>query len=219
MMPTGVQTRRKSEAVAGSPPKGVIAHRWSAVATNHCRFWLYGLACAVWLLSADCLVADDVHIDSVAANTAASAIEGDWLVESRDAVIHIQRVGDRFEGHIVWQLRDTYGPEDGPALNGKIVTDRNNPDPARRSQPLTGSRLLWGLRYDPTRQKWVDGQVYDADNGRTFHCQIRLIDPDRLKLRGYIGFSLLGGNSVWSRVAMTNPSHGEPPYVMHTTSG
>jgi uncharacterized protein (DUF2147 family) len=128
------------------------------------------------------------------------SIEGDWLVESRDAVIRIERQGDLYEGHIVWQLHDTYGPEDGPELNGKTVTDRKNPDPALRSQPLTGLRLLWGLRYDAPTGEWVDGHVYDSDNGKVYQCHVRLLDANRLRLHGFIGVSLLGGNTVWSRV-------------------
>ncbi|MFC4527296.1 DUF2147 domain-containing protein [Dyella halodurans] len=135
----------------------------------------------------------------------APTIVGYWLVESRDAVIQIEQVGDQYEGHIAWQLHDKYGPEDGPELKGKTVTDRNNPDPALRSRPLTGLRLLWGLRYDPDRRMWVDGRVYNSNNGKVYHCQIRLLSADKLSLRGYIGVSLLGGNTVWTRVNGPGP--------------
>ncbi|WP_019467242.1 DUF2147 domain-containing protein [Dyella japonica] len=131
--------------------------------------------------------------------TPASAIEGDWLVASRDAIIRIEAQGDTFIGTIVWQLHDTYGPEDGPELNGKIVTDRHNPDPALRSRPLTGLRLLWGLHYDADAQAWVDGFVYNADNGKQYHCEVHVPAPDRLVLRGYIGIPLLGGSTTWTR--------------------
>ncbi len=138
----------------------------------------------------------------------AAAIEGDWLVQSRDAIIRIERQGDQYQGSIVWQLHDTYGPEDGPALNGKIVTDRNNPDPALRARHLTGLQLLWGLHYDPDRHMWVDGQVYDSDNGKTYHCQIHLQDNDHLILRGFIGISLLGGSTTWTRAKVSDYTSG-----------
>lgn len=57
-----------------------------------------------------------------------------------------------------------------PALDGKVVTDHNNPDPALRAHPLTGLRLLTGLRYDPVDGSWIDGLVYDTDNGRMYRC-------------------------------------------------
>lgn len=128
-----------------------------------------------------------------------SAIVGDWLVQSRDAIIRIERQGDRYVGTIAWQLHDTYGPEDGAELAGKIVTDRHNPDPALRSRPLTGLRLLWGLRYDAHANAWVDGFVYNADNGKQYHCEVHVPSPDTLVLRGYIGVPLLGGSTTWTR--------------------
>lgn len=156
------------------------------------------------LLALACLVTDGAAVQAQdnPAPPAASAIEGDWLVESRDAIMQIERQGDQYEGHIVWQLHNTYGPEDGPELNGRIVTDRNNPDPALRSQPLIGLRLLWGLHYNEDERMWVDGHVYDSDNGKIYHCQVRLLDHDRLNLRGYIGISLFGGSTHWTRTRM-----------------
>jgi uncharacterized protein (DUF2147 family) len=139
------------------------------------------------------------------ASPTAAPIVGYWLVESRDAVIRIEPVGDQYEGHIVWQLHDKYGPEDGAELSGKTVTDRKNPDPALRSRPLTGLRLLWGLRYDPDRATWVDGRVYNSDNGKVYHCEIRMLGEDKLRLRGYIGITLLGGNTIWTRVDGPGP--------------
>jgi uncharacterized protein (DUF2147 family) len=155
--------------------------------------------------------------DSVADLPAAAGIVGDWLVESQDAVIRIERVGDEYQGYILWQLHDTYGPEDGPALNGKIVTDRNDPDPALRSRPLTGLRLLKGLRYDAVSNKWVGGHVYNSDNGKTYNCLVRLPNPNRLVLRGYIGISLFGGSTTWTRVTMKPPGQGGLPYVVQAS--
>ncbi|MET3650453.1 DUF2147 domain-containing protein [Dyella japonica] len=145
----------------------------------------------------------------------ASAIEGDWLVESRDAIIRIEQDGGVYVGTIVWQLHDTYGPEDGPELSGKIVTDRHNPNPALRSRPLTGLRLLWGLRYDADARAWVDGYVYNADNGKEYHCEVHVPSPDTLVLRGYIGITLLGGSTKWTRTHEPFPA---PAGSVHATN-
>ena len=177
------------------------------------RLWLFALAFALSSSGAAHVRTVDIVTDNP---SDPSAIVGDWLVESRDAVIHIERVGDEYRGSILWQLHDKYGPEDGPALNGKIVTDRNNPDPALRAQALTGLRLLKGLRYDASSNKWVNGRVYNADNGRTYNCVVRLLNPNRLQLRGFIGISLFGGNTVWSRVTMKTPAKGDLPFVIDT---
>jgi uncharacterized protein (DUF2147 family) len=174
---------------------------------------LIALMAMVFVLFAG-MIAPSAADDSVADLPAAAGIVGDWLVESRDAVIRIERVGDEYQGTILWQLHDTYGPEDGPDLNGKIVTDRNNPDPAQRSQPLTGLRLLKGLHYDVVDNKWIGGRVYNSENGKTYNCVVRLPQPGRLVLRGYIGLPLLGGNTTWTRVTMKPPGQGGVPYVI-----
>lgn len=147
--------------------------------------------------------------------TPADAVVGDWLVHSRDAVIRIERDGDTFVGTIVWQLHDTYGPEDGAALDGKTVTDRHNPDPALRSRPLTGLRLLRGLRYDASTNTWSHGHVYNTDNGKEYHCEIHLASPDRLILHGYIGVTLIGGNTTWTRAHAPFSSRSDDAPVTH----
>jgi uncharacterized protein (DUF2147 family) len=178
----------------------------------HLPLCLYVLAFFLFWGVVGHALADDG--DGVYVPPGPSAIVGDWLVQSRDAVIHIEQVGDEYQGYILWQLHDTYGPEDGPELNGKIVTDRRNPDPALRSQPLTGLRLLKGLSYDANSKKWINGRVYNSDNGRTYNCLVRLLSSDRLQLHGFIGIRLLGGNTVWSRVTMRTPVNGGLPFVM-----
>ncbi|HKT29329.1 DUF2147 domain-containing protein [Dyella sp.] len=176
------------------------------------RMWLAVLACL--LLSG---LTSSVAADGTAAYApTATDIVGDWLVESRDAVIHIEQVGDEYQGYILWQLHDTYGPEDGAALNGKIVTDIHNPNPALRSRPLTGLRLLTGLTFNPGNEKWEHGRVYNSDDGRTYNCWVRLRSLNRLQLHGYIGISLFGGSTVWSRVTMRKPVPGELPFVLDT---
>lgn len=137
------------------------------------------------------------------------ALIGDWLVDSRDAIIHIDGIGAgssrRYVGHIAW-LRDArYLPEDGPALEGKPLMDLNNPDPALRSQPLLGLRLLWDLRFEDDR--WIGGRVYDSDNGHTFDCTVQMADADHLRLHAYVlHLTLLGGSTVWTRTGLPTPS-------------
>lgn len=175
-----------------------------------------------WLLVCAGAVAVTLPLVGVAAApepadaTAASAIVGDWLVATRDAVIRIERNGAEFDGYIAWQLHDRYGPEDGPELDGRIVTDRNNPDPALRSRPLDGLRLLTGLHYDG-HGEWTGGRIYNTGNGRTYHCLVRLDGSNRLVLRGYVGIPVLGKNTYWTRVTMQAPAAGGLPYVIVPT--
>jgi uncharacterized protein (DUF2147 family) len=138
----------------------------------------------------------------------ADTVIGDWLVDSHDAIIHIDGVGAgplrRYVGHIAWLKDGRYLPEDGPALEGKPLMDLNNPDPALRSQPLLGLRLLWDLRYED--DQWIGGRVYDSDNGHTFDCTVQMADGNHLKLHAYImHLTLLGGSTTWTRTRLPTP--------------
>ena len=46
---------------------------------------------------------------------------------------------------------------------------------------------------------WSGGFIYDPNSGKTYRGKIKLTDPDTLRLRGYIGISLLGRTEVWKR--------------------
>ena len=45
----------------------------------------------------------------------------------------------------------------------------------------------------------IIGSARDPNTGKTYQCTITLLDTNTLKLRGYIGFSLLGKTRVWTR--------------------
>jgi uncharacterized protein (DUF2147 family) len=115
-----------------------------------------------------------------------SPILGRWLTEARDGIIEITRAADQsYQGRIV-------------GGDARRRLDRHNPDPGRRRQELLGQSILLGL-HDDGEGKWSGGTIYDPDSGRTYRCNIELLDHDRLKLRGFIGLALLGRSQIWSR--------------------
>ena len=43
--------------------------------------------------------------------------------------------------------------------------------------------------------------IYDPDNGKNYKCKIKFGDNEKtLKVRGFIGFSMLGRTTYWTRV-------------------
>jgi uncharacterized protein (DUF2147 family) len=128
---------------------------------------------------------------AVAADAAPARILGNWLTEPRDGVIQISLTPTgTYEGRIV-----------GGNHPGRL--DANNPDPARRNQPLRGQLILRNLHYDGGG-KWSGGSIYDPDSGHTYKCRIELLDPDRLRVRGFIGVALLGRSQIWTRYLGTS---------------
>lgn len=48
--------------------------------------------------------------------------------------------------------------------------------------------------------EWSGGNIIDPANGRTYRAKMELDGPNRLRVRGYLGISLLGRTQVWERV-------------------
>ena len=119
------------------------------------------------------------------------AILGSWANPSGEDHVLIYKKGDKFFGKLDWIKH----PNDE---QGKPKTDKNNPDPALRSNPDLGLELLKNFTYDGD-DEYTDGTIYDPKNGKTYSCKMTL-DGSNLKIRGYIGISLFGRTETWTRV-------------------
>jgi len=75
--------------------------------------------------------------------------------------------------------------------------DVNNKDPKLRDRPLVGVVLIWHLRYDDG--EYVDGHIYNPEDGGTYRMKGEVQSPESLTIRGYLGISLLGQSKTWSR--------------------
>lgn len=119
---------------------------------------------------------------------------GVWATDGDESHVRIERCGASLCGTIVW-LKDPLGDD------GKDAVDSNNPDPALRRRKLVGLPLLSGFDQDPDdAAAWLHGKIYDPEDGRTYSCKLTVQDRNTLRVRGYIGFSLLGKTQVWTRV-------------------
>ena len=119
---------------------------------------------------------------------------GVWSTNGNDSHVRIEKCGTNLCGTIIW-LKDPLGDDGKPAVDSK------NPDPSLRHQQLVGLKLLSGFEQtndDPT--VWRGGKIYDPDDGRTYSCNLTVQDQKTLKVRGYLGFALLGKTQIWNRV-------------------
>lgn len=125
----------------------------------------------------------------------ANDVLGVWLNEDKDAHVKIYKEGDKFFGKIVW-IKDPIDPE-----TGEPKLDKHNPDPELKKRPSLGLILLTDFVWDG--DEWDDGDIYDPKNGKTYSCYMKFTDEtdlDTLKIRGYVGISLLGRTTYWTRV-------------------
>lgn len=131
------------------------------------------------------------------------AILGVWATdpegEGGQAHVEIFEVGGKFSGKIVWLEEPLYTAEDEDGVEGEPKVDKNNPDPALQSRPIMGLELMSGFQYDG-KGTWKKGTIYDPDNGKTYKCKVRIGDDGELLVRGFIGFSMIGRTSQWTRV-------------------
>jgi len=104
-----------------------------------------------------------------------------------ESIIELYEKDDRIFGKIVSLLKK----ED----QGKTCIECTGKD---KNQPLEGLVIVRGLIKDG--DEWGDGKILDPKNGKLYKCNISLIEKDKLKLRGYIGFSLIGRDEYWHRV-------------------
>lgn len=123
---------------------------------------------------------------SAQSNTMADYL-GLWWNEDRTGIVELVITGNNIEGITRW--------------GKKPDTDRNNPDPTLRDRSLMGITFLWGFTYEPKKNRWKDGKVYDPNNGKTYDAKLSLAkDSKVLKMRGYIGISLFGRTAEFERV-------------------
>lgn len=129
---------------------------------------------------------------SISSSDDADKIIGKWLVGSGKAHIQIYKYGEKYAGKIVW-LRDPLNEKGEPKM------DKNNPDPAKRTNKLMGNVNMLGFEYAGNKT-WKEGTIYDSENGKTYSCNLKLVDDNTLEVRGYIGISMIGRTDTWKRV-------------------
>jgi len=117
-------------------------------------------------------------------------IEGIWFNDEKTGKIEIYKARDsKFYGKIIW-LKE-------PVVNGKPRTDEKNSDATLRDKPLIGSLILKGFVKNG-ENAYKDGTIYDPKNGKTYDCKITH-KGETLDIRGYIGISLLGRTTTWTK--------------------
>jgi uncharacterized protein (DUF2147 family) len=124
--------------------------------------------------------------------TKSNDIVGVWLTNGKNpAKIQIYQNGDKYYGKII-SIKE---PLDE---SGKPKTDIKNPDEKLRSNPVLNLVMLKDFIFDG-KDEWSKGHIYDPTSGKTYSSYIKLQNWNTMKVRGYVGVSLLGRTEVWTR--------------------
>ena len=119
-------------------------------------------------------------------------VEGTWLNQDATAHIEMYKNNGKWYGKIIW-LKE---PNDEA---GKPKTDPLNPNAALRTRPRLGMIAVSGFKPNGANY-WDGGEIYNPKKGKTYSCNMTLQADGKLKLRGYIGISLIGETQIWTRV-------------------
>ncbi len=122
----------------------------------------------------------------------ADDILGTWLNQEATGKITLYKENGKYFGKLVW-LRE---PNDKDS--GLPRTDRFNSDPKFQTTPLIGMVNMKNFTFDGS-DEWLGGTIYDPKNGKTYKCSIQFDGSAKLKIRGYMGVSLLGRNTYWTK--------------------
>ena len=126
---------------------------------------------------------------SPASAQAGGQVTGVWLTQAGDARVRVSKCGGGICGVIVW-LRVPIDP-----ATGKRQIDDKNPNPALARRPMIGLPLFTGMR--PVGPNKWSGQIYDADDGKTYASSVSVARPDSLRVEGCVG--AFCGGETWSR--------------------
>ena len=66
----------------------------------------------------------------------------------------------------------------------------------RKNKPILGMEVIRGLKKDGN--EFTGGSIIDPKNGKAYKCTVTR-SGDKLNVRGYIGFSLIGRTQTWHK--------------------
>lgn len=134
-----------------------------------------------------CIIVISSVSESIAQNNP-DDILGVWYNEEKTGKIEVFKEKGKYMGKIVWV----------DVKPGDSGLDDNNPDPKLQKKPLVGLLILKNFTYEDG--EYSNGEIYDPKNGKTYSCYMKMESADKLFVRGYVGFSLIGRTTYWARV-------------------
>ncbi len=106
------------------------------------------------------------------------------------SIVEIDVSGDQLTGKVLEVLQSEQGPH-------PICKEC---DGERKDKPIEGMTIIWDMKKDG--ENWSGGTILDPKSGKTYGCKIHLVEGgNKLEVRGFKGFSLLGRTQVWERKA------------------
>ncbi len=132
---------------------------------------------------------------SVSLVFAAGSPVGKWKTiddetKKEKSIVEIYEADGKIYGKIIQLLQE----KDGGV--GKLCTKCTGSD---LNKPVLGMIIVKDLKKDG--EEYSGGTIMDPNSGKTYKCKMELSSGgDVLKVRGFIGISLMGRTQVWHKV-------------------
>ncbi len=120
----------------------------------------------------------------------AQSIVGEWqtfddATNEKKAVIEIYKKNQYYFGKIAKTISG----------NRDAVCKECKGD--KKGKPILGLVIIENLRSNG--KKFDGGTILDPQSGDTYNCNLELINKNKLKVRGFLGFSIFGRTQYWLR--------------------
>ena len=70
-------------------------------------------------------------------------------------------------------------------------------DDKTKDNPIRGLVIIENIK--KIDKKFDGGTILDPESGETYSCYLELINKNKLKVRGFLGFSIFGRTQYWIR--------------------
>ncbi|WP_299779122.1 DUF2147 domain-containing protein [uncultured Formosa sp.] len=67
----------------------------------------------------------------------------------------------------------------------------------KKNQPMIGLVIIEDIKKDD--DEYSDGTILDPESGDVYSCYLKLVNNNKLKVRGFLGVSLFGRTQYWLR--------------------
>ena len=157
---------------------------------------LASLTVSTGLLFATLAALPTAAADGAAADAAAAGAGspiGLWktIDDKTGAARAIVRIYEQ-DGRLFGKIQSSFKPGAAQRLCD-VCTDE------RKDQPIIGLIIIRNMKR--ADDEYSGGDILDPETGSVYHCKMHVEGGTRLLVRGYIGFSLIGRNQTWWRVA------------------
>ncbi len=122
-------------------------------------------------------------------------ILGKWMAVDKSVSVNVYREGNSYQAKILWFDKSRGS---GKPIHASI--DSHNPNPELRHRKVIGMEILSNLTFNPEKQRWEHGKIYDASSGRTWDANVEVKDGNHLCVRGFWKWTWIGKSLCFTRI-------------------